>query len=136
MFCKKCGKALDENAKFCPVCGESVNHDESGVVVSENQGTKAAGVMTNIRPKYWVTTTILGILSIVFVAINFLGIPVVHLIGIVLGIVAIVYCKNDQRNYLYYSKAGMITGIIGVISGTGVAIYGMIVGILIAMQQL
>jgi predicted nucleic acid-binding Zn ribbon protein len=135
MFCKKCGKALDENAKFCPVCGESVNHEESGAVISESLGPKASGEMKYIRPKYWVTTTILGILSIVFVAINFLGIPVVHLIGIVLGIVAIVYCKNDQRNYSYYSKTGMITGIIGVISGTGLAIYGMIAGILIAMQQ-
>lgn len=86
-------------AKFCPDCGKNVNPEGPGHGISENRGSKAAAEMANIRPKYWVMTTASGIISMVFAAIIFLEIPAVHLIGIVLGILAIVYSKNGQRNY-------------------------------------
>ena len=28
MFCKNCGKEIDEDAKFCPECGERQNKEE------------------------------------------------------------------------------------------------------------
>ena len=28
MFCKNCGKEIDEDARFCPECGERQNKEE------------------------------------------------------------------------------------------------------------
>ena len=28
MFCKNCEKEIDENANFCPNCGEQINHSK------------------------------------------------------------------------------------------------------------
>ena len=48
MFCKKCGRSLKDNAKFCPYCGEKI---ESGIPVTGTgtgvgvgrQGVKGSG---------------------------------------------------------------------------------------------
>ena len=34
MFCKNCGKELNENTNFCPYCGEKVYNDEAYVKVN------------------------------------------------------------------------------------------------------
>lgn len=37
MYCTKCGAVLDNDAKFCPVCGE----EQKQVVVEENKSVQA-----------------------------------------------------------------------------------------------
>lgn len=35
MFCKKCGKKLEENTRFCPGCGTKTEEEEKNVVIKE-----------------------------------------------------------------------------------------------------
>ena len=46
IFCSKCGNKLDEDVKFCPVCGEPTgrgeeSHQESSVYGTGNYGMPA-----------------------------------------------------------------------------------------------
>lgn len=40
MFCTKCGKSVDENVKFCPGCGSSIEASASTTPIGENNGGK------------------------------------------------------------------------------------------------
>ena len=37
MFCKYCGKEIDNDSKFCPYCGEEVDNKQNEVVEIERQ---------------------------------------------------------------------------------------------------
>ena len=41
MFCTKCGKSVDENVKFCPGCGASIEASASTTPIGENNGGKS-----------------------------------------------------------------------------------------------
>ena len=41
MFCAKCGKSVDENVKFCPGCGTSIEASASTTPIGENNGGKS-----------------------------------------------------------------------------------------------
>ena len=41
MFCTKCGKSVDENVKFCPGCGTSIEASASTTPIGENNGGKS-----------------------------------------------------------------------------------------------
>lgn len=41
MFCKKCGKEIDDNAKFCPYCGEDLKGTE--IIYDSNKSNSFKG---------------------------------------------------------------------------------------------
>lgn len=72
----------------------------------------------------------LGILSIVACGLNYLGIPVIHLVGIVFGIIAISYGSKGMRQKRELSLGALITGIVGLCMG----IIAMLIGCVYALQ--
>lgn len=74
------------------------------------------------------TAIILGVLSIVFSALNYFLVPFVHLVGITLGIIAIVNATKHNKSVL-----GLILGITGLALGTIALIIGIVGGILLAL---
>lgn len=118
MFCKNCGKELDSYTSFCPSCGAEVSE------------TSTQSTNTQQGSLYEKRTFILGLLSVVFSGLNYFGIPVVHLVGIVLGIIGISYAKKDSEIYGVYSRPGKILSIVGLVLGAVAFLYGVIYVIL------
>lgn len=64
MFCGKCGKKLDENAKFCPYCGASNSQKK----LSENKTTFIDPMSTKKKHKR-IRTIVIGAVIIAVVGI-------------------------------------------------------------------
>ena len=76
---------------------------------------------------------ICGIIAIVMSALNFMGIPVVHLAGIVLGIIAITKSKAGVQQKNSQAVTGLVCGIIGLALGVIAIIVGVAAGIMLQM---
>ncbi len=51
MFCRNCGKEIEDNARFCRFCGQKLNEtDEAGVIA--RQGIPEAAMKTETAPAY------------------------------------------------------------------------------------
>ena len=74
MFCKNCGKEIDNNAYVCPHCGVKVVENEAATSFIEK---KANG--------FGIASFILGIASIYFAAYF----CITAIVGLILGIIAI-----------------------------------------------
>ncbi len=129
MFCKKCGQEITGNEKFCGYCGypvEETNQQPSGL--SESNYNYQAPV----KSANYTTQLVCGILASVLSGLNYIGIPFVHIIGIVLGAVVISKVKQDKAAGKNYSNTGYVTGIIGLILG----IIAVVFGVFFNLQQL
>lgn len=51
MFCNKCGKQIDEDAKFCNYCGKPTNSQQQNIKV--NVGNNQNFMKINIYKKWW-----------------------------------------------------------------------------------
>ncbi len=58
MFCKNCGKEIEEGVEFCPNCGTNNKEEKETVVVQNNTGIKST---SNNSSKNWIVTLILSI---------------------------------------------------------------------------
>lgn len=125
MNCKNCGSEMLPEENYCSVCGAK---KESSSYESYHQtldGKKAKPTNAN-------TTLLLGILSVVFVALNYIGVFFVHIIGIILGSVALNLAKKDKTEFNECSQTGRVLGFIGIFFG----IIAMIIGALAASGTL
>ena len=122
MFCAKCGKEMDDNAKYCPSCGAdtTVQPVSSGQPVPSEQPSYQQASYS--EPAYTEQTApsgagvgamVCGIISLVL-----FWVPIV---GLVLGIIATILggkgrqtLPPDKRGM---SLAGFIMGIIGMAIG-------------------
>lgn len=116
MYCKSCGREIDDQAKFCSSCGEAVERDEFTEMFHSD---------TNKKSKNYNTELLLGILAVIFSALNYIGVFFVHLVGITLGVITIILVNRDKKEGVEYSNAGYITGILGFVLG----LLAMIIGI-------
>lgn len=114
-YCQYCGIEMEENAKFCPSCGEAVEQD----MFASSMGNNRVKNSSNYQLE-----TVLGILGVIFSVLNYMGVFFVHLIGIVLGIVVISLVNKDKKMNRQYSQIGYVTGIIGLILGVLAVIIG------------
>lgn len=135
MYCISCGKELNDEETFCPTCGEKVGEPVISAFdfsKSNFQRNRENGLKSNAKTasKYFMATLISGILSVIFSALNYLGLPFVHMVGIVLGIIAICLANNDKRAGRFYSVPGFITGIIGLALGGFAFLYGFITSLI------
>ena len=124
MYCKKCGKELDENIRFCPACGTEQRVAEFGAeesveevtVTTAEQEANAGVVEEPQQPKVWKVFSIIGkILGIV--SISTCWIP--FMLGLSLGIPGIVlsclgkkyHTPETDKNF----KVGLTLSIIGAV---------------------
>lgn len=118
MFCKKCGSSIGENEHYCPVCGAKVEADPTDIFAQQYSTAQKE------TPAYYKTTMVLGILSTIFSALNYFGIPFVHIVGIILGATALQYAKRDKESYGTNNSTGKILAIIGLVLGLVAVAFG------------
>ncbi|HCG67085.1 MAG TPA: hypothetical protein DEW22_00150 [Clostridiales bacterium] len=111
MLCSNCGSKLPDNAVFCPNCGQSVLPDapknQPGDPTATNEAVTVPGNGLGIA------SMVLGILSLVFMCIFYLGIPM-SIIGLVLGAVSIHKAKAvNMKNGM--AVAGVTCSIISIV---------------------
>ncbi|BCR35678.1 DUF4190 domain-containing protein [Mariniplasma anaerobium] len=114
MYCKMCGREMDDDAKFCPSCGEPVEDDM--FETEESSETK--------KSRDYNLETLLGVLAIVFSLMNYLGVFFVHLIGIALGSIVLNLVNRDKKEKKIFSQIGYVTGIIGLLLGIVAIVIG------------
>lgn len=116
MYCKKCGKVLNQEQKFCTNCGTKIENEiNSSVENNVYQQTNSFQqqdvneqyvVSNNTKESKWKNTTslVIGIISLILVFIfQILTIPL-SIVGLVFGIISV---KENKRN-----KVGLILNII------------------------
>ena len=74
MYCRKCGKKIEENSKFCPYCGFGLKEGQDKVTDTKKQNVQSQKEDKSVSPKKWVIPTVIvaGIAIVVIVA--FLGV--------------------------------------------------------------
>lgn len=96
MFCTKCGRVVDNNAKFCINCGNNLVNIEN---VNNLESTKKNGLAT--------ASMIIGIISLIFSFILNIFIFPLAIIGLILGIV--------NKNKCGQKIAGIVLNIVSMI---------------------
>jgi len=115
MFCKKCGKEMSDNAKFCTSCGaavvETVTSEQPITVNSSNAGNMQPQVVVYAQPTTGISPTwpvknkiVAGLLGIF---LGGLGIHKFYLGKIGTGIVYIIFCWTCIPAFI-----GFIEGIV------------------------
>ena len=101
MFCPKCGKEVDDTAKYCPYCGallhlEEKEHIKPEVVTAAGSSEAGAEVKPDVSPSgesnvQHTPAWTLGLLSIVFGAVS------VGEVGLILGIIGLCKAKTSTE---------------------------------------
>lgn len=108
MFCKTCGKEINDNAVICPYCGCST---ENAVKKEEKE-----------RPKLNVLSLVGFILSLVSLLLSLYGI--VAIAGLVLSIVGLYQCSKNGERLKGLAIAGIIVSAVSIVYTIIVIIYG------------
>ena len=123
MYCTNCGKEIDEDVKFCPHCGTSV---EKTTVVPSPAPTGSPKQQEDKPAKVWTVFSKIGkILGIVCFSTSF--IPYLNYISFLFGIPGIVFSclgrkaktevtDNDCRLGLSFSIAAVVIGFVTMIA--------------------
>ena len=75
MYCKECGKELDEKSKFCSECGIEINNNESSISENsaKNESENEEGLLLEINSG-WIAVAILlpfiGVIGGIYYAIK------------------------------------------------------------------
>ena len=113
MFCRRCGRQIDDNAKFCPYCGEStsihIDYNEEPVTLKKEEmqeihlnETKVVAVPTIVM---FVLTGIALVLSIINVTIILKYIALGISVGLTTASI-VFYIKNKSRyDFLVFAIA-------------------------------
>ncbi len=111
MFCSNCGAHLPDDAVFCPDCGQSLLTD-----APKKQSVNPPEANDNVTVPgngLGIASMVLGILSIVFMCIFYLSIPM-SITGLVLGAVSIHKAKTvNMKNGM--AVAGVACSIISIV---------------------
>lgn len=134
MFCKYCGKEIEEDVAFCPYCGKNLQEKE----LADN-GNEAAPVQAEEKkpPKVWTVFSRIGrILGIVCFATSF--VPVLNYFSLMLGIVGIVFSCLGRKAKTEETDRNSRTGLKFSIAAVSVAfamiilfwvLYGVMIGL-------
>ena len=125
--CQNCGKEIAIGFMSCPFCGANMVTGN----VPQGFGHKR-GYSDNyyLKSKNHTATFVLGLLGTILVALNYVGIYFVHIIGLILGIVGLSLASTDKKQEMTYSKAGFVLSLIAVILGAVAFLIGFIFGLL------
>lgn len=123
MFCKHCGKEIDDNAVICPYCG--VETDKLNERVMSDKTTNAEnGEKHNI---FAIVGFILAAVSIALVFVNTISYFIVFAAGLALSVVGLVSCKK----YKPYGKGLSIAGIC--ICGAGLVFWIIMIAVVASL---
>lgn len=121
-FCTNCGGSVEETAKFCPSCGASLTQENEQAIFNDRDKS----YRSLDKGQYETATLILGIVGVSLAFMNYIGIPFVHLIAIVLGIIGITLVKKDKDEQRSYSKPGYVLSIVALVLGVLSIVLGII----------
>ena len=127
MYCAKCGKEMDDNAKFCPSCGAGTSGEttsnqqppeqEQPPVQPQQQQTYSQPAASTVQPAaepgsgLGVGALVCGIIGLVLCLVPF--------VGLILSIVAVVLGGKGRKTLPEGKRgmalAGFILGIIGLV---------------------
>ncbi len=96
MYCKNCGNLLNDTQKYCTQCGEAISNDKKF-----DKGKKEQSI----------AALVLGITSLVFWIIPFLGLPI-GVTGLILGIIGVRENKDFAKAALVCSAIGTALSIV------------------------
>lgn len=141
MYCKNCNEHIDDNASFCPYCGESVNNEEGLSVQRKAMFCKSCGerietnvsfcphcgyptnsnMLTNVPKKEKRQRNVMCIVgfvvSFIGLFLDFLGL--MGIIGVVLSIVGLVQANRNNEK-------GKVMATFGILFGVFIIIYRVI----------
>jgi len=129
-YCSNCGKKVEPDFLVCPYCKKEVKpgvqlqhfHDDTNKY-SSNYTTSSEGI-------HETSSLVLGIIGTICVGLNFLGVPYIHILGFILGIVGFSLANSDKNNYGPYSKRGYTLSLLAIIAGAISFFIGAIIGCL------
>ena len=131
MYCKKCGRQLEEGLEICPYCGADI---KTGKVYGEKE--KAPKEKKPVKYKYNSNEKGTGLYSIMGFIFSLTGVSIFPLIGSIIGMVlSCLGLKETSKNGADYYKlavAGLIISLISLILYCAFIVFVvlMIVGIL------
>ena len=129
-FCKNCGKEVSFGFVTCPFCGADMINGIVSSNFTSNRGSRGNSDNYYLRSRNHTTTFVLGLVGTILVALNYLGVFFVHIIGLILGIVGLSLVSKDKQDEMTYSKAGYVLSMIAVIGGALAFIIGFIFGLI------
>lgn len=68
MYCRKCGKEIEENSKFCPYCGYGLQEEQNKVSGITKQDVQPQKESKGVNSKKWIIPVVI-VMGIIFVAI-------------------------------------------------------------------
>ena len=133
MYCKHCGTQIEENAKFCPICGKIVEDS----ALNSNQEPKADYFDTpNFAPNYYDDSQIrqpdkpAGVSSLVFaiLGLEFISLFFSSFLGLIFSYVA--RSKVDTYARMYGELNG-VNKVAKILSKVGIIVGWVLTGLLI-----
>lgn len=129
-FCKNCGKEVSVGFISCPFCGANMITGNVTQGLNSNRLNRSCSDNIYLRSKNHTSSFVLGLLGTILVAMNYLGVFFVHIIGLILGIIGLSLASKDKKEEMTYSKAGYVLSMIAVIGGALAFLIGMIYGLI------
>lgn len=78
MYCRKCGKEVEENSKFCPFCGYGLESVQDRVSDTMKQNSQSQKADKNASPKKWIIPVGIIVGIVVIGIVVFLGVEAVR----------------------------------------------------------
>ena len=125
MFCKYCGKELDENAVVCVNCGSPTDKFKAEMEKKEVVAEHGADSSLNKHNVFGIIGLALAVLSVAFSFWNTTTFFIVLAAGLTLSIIGLVKSKN----YKPYGKGLSIAGVS--VSGASLVIWIILLSVLI-----
>lgn len=112
MYCRHCGKEINEDAAFCSACGAAQNIKvQSNMSYSNITSDQNAGQQASYN-----TMCIVGlVISGLSLLINFWGI--VGLVGTIVSVFGVVYSNENKEKGRELAIVGIVIGVFSIIYG-------------------
>lgn len=115
MYCKNCGKEIDEGVKFCPSCGVSQKNRQAHTEQISPKIEKSIGEFKEQIAKGKLNGKLYMIIGWVSVVISLLFIPVLFgAVGVVMGYL---YRDHDEKHGTILMIAGVTGALLGMLLG-------------------
>lgn len=116
MYCRKCGKKIEERSKFCPFCGTSQERNVTSDAKLVDKGIKeTVEDAKNLSDQKNQTNQVYLVVGWVCMVVSLLFIPV--LFGAIAVIMGYLYRDQDEKMGTILIIAGVAGGILGVLIG-------------------